>query len=528
MSEEAHDDRASSGSTCKGWKAEELTHLVERIDYGHTASAVDAPSGPRFLRITDIQDEHVDWSSVPSCEIASREIDQYRLSPGDIVFARTGATTGKSYLIQKCPEAVFASYLIRLRLRPGILPTYLFHFFKSADYWGQINQKKKGTGQPGVNSTILATLRVPIAPANEQSRIVEALDSYLTRLDAATEGLKRVEANLRRYRTSVLKAAVEGHLVPTEAELAKKEKREYEPASVLLERILKERRHRWEQAELVKMKTKGEVPRNDTWKDKYEEPSAPDTSELPELPEGWCWASWAQIGMSQNGRPFPSSEYQQTGVRLLRPGNLHVSGQVVWNDENTRCLPERWADEFPSHLIHPGELVMNLTAQSLKDEFLGRVCITGPGERCLLNQRIARLHPVLVRARYLLWVFKSPVFRRFVDGLNTGSLIQHMFTSQLAECVLPLAPLAEQDRIVEKVEDALSVDEHLQETIDGAVERITRLRQSILRWAFEGKLVDQDPNDEPASVLLERIRRERESSQPVKPPKPERARRKSA
>jgi len=161
---------------------------------------------------------------------------------------------------------------------------------------------------------------------------------------------------------------------------------------------------------------------------------------------------------------------------------------------------------------------MNLTAQSLKDEFLGRVCITGPGERCLLNQRIARLHPVLVRARYLLWVFKSPVFRRFVDGLNTGSLIQHMFTSQLAECVLPLAPLAEQDRIVEKVEDALSVDEHLQETIDGAVERITRLRQSILRWAFEGKLVDQDPNDEPASVLLERIRRERESSQPVKPP----------
>jgi len=161
MSEEAHDDRASSGSTCKGWKAEELTHLVERIDYGHTASAVDAPSGPRFLRITDIQDEHVDWSSVPSCEIASREIDQYRLSPGDIVFARTGATTGKSYLIQKCPEAVFASYLIRLRLRPGILPTYLFHFFQSADYWGQINQKKKGTGQPGVNSTILANSSCP-------------------------------------------------------------------------------------------------------------------------------------------------------------------------------------------------------------------------------------------------------------------------------------------------------------------------------------------------------------------------------
>ena len=95
-------------------------------------------------------------------------------------------------------------------------------------------------------------------PEAEQARIVESLDSYLTRLDAATEGLKRVEANLKRYRASVLKAAVEGHLVPTEAELAKKEKRTYEPASVLLERILKERRHRWEQFELAKLKAKTE------------------------------------------------------------------------------------------------------------------------------------------------------------------------------------------------------------------------------------------------------------------------------
>ena len=120
-----------------------------------------------------------------------------------------------------------------------------------------------------------------------------------------------MEANLKRYRASVLKAAVEGNLVPTEAELAKKEEPEYEPASVLLERILKERRHRWEQAELGKMKAKGEVPKNEKWKDKYEEPAAPDTSELPELPEGWCWSTVNQLAsdlpQSLTDGPFGSN-----------------------------------------------------------------------------------------------------------------------------------------------------------------------------------------------------------------------------
>jgi type I restriction enzyme S subunit len=149
---------------------------------------------------------------------------------------------------------------------------------------------------------------------------------------------------------------------------------------------------------------------------------------------------------------------------------------------------------------------MNLTAQSLADEFLGRICLTSNDECCLLNQRLARITPHLLHRHFVLYLLKSAVFRRFVNGLNTGSLIEHMFTSQLESCCLPLPPLAEQQRIVEEVAERLSLIDAAETTLDHGLLRAARLRQSILKQAFEGKLVPQDPADEPASVLLERLR----------------------
>jgi type I restriction enzyme S subunit len=172
-------------------------------------------------------------------------------------------------------------------------------------------------------------------------------------------------------------------------------------------------------------------------------------------------------------------------------------------------MPDRYAEEEPDLIVGAGELVMNLTAQSLKDDFLGRVCLTLGDERCLLNQRLARLTPVIVDPRFTLWVFKSVHFREFVAGLNTGSLIQHMFTSQLDDFVLPLPPMGEQEAIVEAVEDQLSLIEHLESDLDTNLKSAQALRQSILRHAFSGQLVPQDPNDEPASELLKRIAAER-------------------
>jgi type I restriction enzyme S subunit len=187
-------------------------------------------------------------------------------------------------------------------------------------------------------------------------------------------------------------------------------------------------------------------------------------------------------------------------------------------------LPERYAIEFPDYLVGENEIVMNLTAQSLRDEFLGRVCMTGPGEAALLNQRIARLTPVGMNVRFVFLVLKSPLFRRFVSRLNTGSLIQHMFTWQVDQFIFPIPPRREQDRIVASVEQSFSILDALDHLAVHAQTRAHRLRSAILAAAFSGKLTPQDPNDEPASSLLERITAAQASSNGNRPTKGSRQR----
>jgi type I restriction enzyme S subunit len=164
-------------NSTNGWQRYSLEELSETINYGLTASAVHREDGPRFLRITDIQDNTVKWASVPSCNASRNELVQCQLQAGDIVFARTGATTGKSFLIRNCPnEAVFASYLIRVRPGNRINPVYLSHYFNTPEYWAQIQKEAQGAGQPGVNSTKLKTLSIPLPPLPEQRRIADILD----------------------------------------------------------------------------------------------------------------------------------------------------------------------------------------------------------------------------------------------------------------------------------------------------------------------------------------------------------------
>ncbi len=159
------------------WGRVPLAKLAESVDYGVTASATSNPVGPKFLRITDIQDNAVNWETVPWCECDSRCLAESQLRPGDIVFARTGATTGKSYLIKDCPpETVFASYLIRVRVQENVEPRYVSHFFQTTDYWSQITRGARGAAQPGVNATTLKALEIPVPPLPEQRRIAAILD----------------------------------------------------------------------------------------------------------------------------------------------------------------------------------------------------------------------------------------------------------------------------------------------------------------------------------------------------------------
>jgi len=158
------------------WPVMKLKDLADRVDYGLTASAEADSDGPKFLRITDIQEGTVDWASVPSCLCSEMDRVKYALAPGDIVFARTGATTGKSYLIDACPNGtVFGSYLIRVRPTCVVDPRFLARFFQTSYYWQQIKRSSSGSAQAGVNASKLRALGIPVPPLPEQRRIAAIL-----------------------------------------------------------------------------------------------------------------------------------------------------------------------------------------------------------------------------------------------------------------------------------------------------------------------------------------------------------------
>lgn len=179
------------------WQAAKLA-LLSTINYGYTESASSEPVGPRFLRITDIRADGVDWKSVPFCPIDSGALGKFRLAHNDIVFARTGATTGKSHLVQDPPEAVFASYLIRLRLRTNeLLPRFLDLYFQTADYWRSIEAGSTGSAQGGFNASKLGELSIRFPPIEEQRRLVAILDEAF---EAIATAKANAEKNLQNAR----------------------------------------------------------------------------------------------------------------------------------------------------------------------------------------------------------------------------------------------------------------------------------------------------------------------------------------
>ncbi|HGV9225516.1 MULTISPECIES: restriction endonuclease subunit S [Enterobacteriaceae] len=203
----------STGKFPEGWVSPQLDEIATDINYGYTASSTSENIGPKMLRITDIQDNKVDWNSVPFCKIEDNQKDKYLLCNGDLVFARTGATVGKSFLINEdISNTVFASYLIRVRCNKKISSHYLSYFFRSPTYWSQITEFSAGIGQPNVNGSKLKKLNLPLASVYEQKIIAEKLDTLLAQVDSTKARLEQIPQILKRFRQAVLAAAVNGKL----------------------------------------------------------------------------------------------------------------------------------------------------------------------------------------------------------------------------------------------------------------------------------------------------------------------------
>lgn len=189
----------------KGWEWTKLGEVCQRIHYGYTASAVHNTKGIRLLRITDIQNDKVNWLEVPSCQIDNSESEKYLLNENDILIARTGGTIGKSYMVKNVNvKAVFASYLIRAIPNKTINPAYVKLFLGSSLYWQQLFEESMGTGQPNVNGVALSNLKVPLPPLAEQKRIVEKVDTLMALCDELEKQVKENQENSERLVESVL------------------------------------------------------------------------------------------------------------------------------------------------------------------------------------------------------------------------------------------------------------------------------------------------------------------------------------
>ena len=383
----------------------------------------------------------------------------------------------------------------------------VFYFVQHDEFVEKVNPIQRGTSYPAVRDSDVLAQPFPLPPLAEQHRIVAEIEKQFTRLDASVAALKRVQANLKRYRASVLKEACEGKLVPTEAALARAEGRDYEPAGQLLERILAERRARWESQE----KRRG----------KYKEPSPPDISDLPELPRGWVWATVEQmVALEANaitdgpfGSKLKTSHYTDDGPRVIRLQNI---GDGTFIDAYAHISWEHYAT-LVKHKVEAGDLVIAALGGTLP-----RACVipstVGPA---IVKADCIRYKPAetVALAAFLNYALNNEETRRRTASIVHGVGRPRLNLKEIKATALPLPPRAEQHRIVAEVERRLSVIQQVESTVESNLVSAERLRQSILKQAFSGKLVPQDPNDEPASELLERIRAEREAAGVAAKPK---------
>lgn len=455
--------------------------------------------------------------TVPSLTMKSASV---HFLPGDVLYGRLRPYLNK--ILAPEFEGLASAEFIPLTTPDGVLPKFLQYRLNAVDFVTYASHLDEGD-RPRVDYDQIGAFEIELPPSGEQRRIVETIESYFTRLDDAVATLERVQRNLKRYRASVLKAAVEGRLVPTEAELARAEGRDFEPASVLLERILAERRRRWEEAELAKMRAKGRAPTNEKWREKYTEPPAPFVDRLPELPRGWAWATIDQLlssldqGWSPKCKRRPVESGEEWGV--IKTSAIQ---HMAYEEEGNKALPSGRVPR-PSLEVQAGDILITRAGPRVR---VGVCCLVRhTARRLMLCDKVYRLRVEddLISRGYVELVLNSPQVMDEIERTKSGISDSGLNLTQGRFCALavPLPPRAEQVRIEAAVAKSFSVSDSVRRDGDVTAIRLTRLRQSILKWAFEGRLVDQDPTDEPASQLLERIHAERES----KPTQLSRARR---
>lgn len=489
-------------------KLNEVAALVRGVNYKKEESqSVPAKGFLPVLRATNITGVSLTFEDlvyVPQRRVSDDQI----LISGDVVIA---SSSGSKEIVGKAGQYLeseyigsFGAFCTGIRPEHQMSQRFFGYYFQSPSYREVISEISAGSNINNIKSSELSEHLIPIAPVAEQTRIVEKLEELLSDLDAGVNELKTAQKKLGQYRQSLLKAAVEGELT---ADWRSKIKVK-ETGAQLLQRIQKERRTRWETKQLAKYKEQNKTAPSG-WKEKYPEPVKPDTTDLPKLPEGWVWASAEQLCdfITKGTTPTKGiSGATEKTIPFLRVTNLTDTGQLDMEDK-VFVTDEIHRGFLGRSMVYPNDVLMNIVGPPL-----GQVSVvpdTYPEWN--INQAIAIYRGVPgVLHGFLACCLLSPSMQNWLKARSKTTAGQTNLTLEVCRNLpIPLPPVIEQQALVEMFENHLNATKEQISVTEFSLKQSSAQRKNILKTAFSGQLVPQNPNDEPASVLLERIRAER-------------------
>ncbi|MFZ2207115.1 MAG: restriction endonuclease subunit S [Porticoccaceae bacterium] len=466
-----------------GWTLATIEGLVGKggvfIDGDWVESKDQDPEGDvRLIQLADVGDgEYRNKSARFLTYERAIQLGCTFLQKGDVLIARMPDPLGRACIFPgDTKPAVTVVDVAVVRSAAGEFNhRWLMYFVNAPAFRAVVASMQSGSTRKRISRGNLAKIALPVPPLDQQKHIVAEIEKQFSRLDEAVANLKRVKANLKRYKAAVLKAAVEGRLVETEAEIARREGRDYETGAQLLQRIIETRRSQWL------------VPGRGKRKGNYKEPAAPDTADLPESPEGWVWARLDAIAALKGGITVDSKRKDSTArlVPYLRVANVQ-RGYIDLTEVKFIVAPESDIKELR---LQRDDILFNEGGDRDK---LGRGWIwEGQLADCIHQNHVfrARLFLSEVCSKLVSWwgnSFGKDYFLR--KGKQTTNLASINLT-KLSAFPVPLAPAAEQIRLVSEVDRRLSLVTEVEAQVDANYKRAERLRQSILSNAFSGQLL---------------------------------------
>ena len=442
-----------------------------------------------------------------------------RIKTGDVLFSLVRPGLRAIASVPALVNPVASTGFCVLSAASGVEPRFLYHWVRNDEFLRAVVALQRGVSYPAVRALDLLRQTVPLAPSLEQAKIVERLEALLSDLDAGVAELHAAQRKLTAYRQSLLKAAVEGSLTAGwRDEPRAGDSTGPETGEQLLQRILVQRRAQWETKQLARFKQQGKAPPKD-WHVKYPEPVSVRADGLSALPKGWTWATAEQLcGFITKGTTPPTGQ-DQGGLKtipflrvtnLSQDGSLDLSNQVWVSDEVHRGLLVR-------SIVYPGDVLMNIVGPPL-----GQVSVVPASfPEWNINQAIAVFRAVDgVLPAWLCLCLLSPVTLRWLRAQAKTTAGQTNLTLEVCRSLpVPLPPMAVQSAIAEAANGVLAEITGLASATSHGLRLAAAQRRNLLKCAFSGQLVPQDPADEPAPALLARIQAARAAQATAQAPK---------